>query len=486
MNLGEIKAFLRDKPAQASPTQEVNKQLRDIGLRQAAQGVSAQSSISVVSSQTTVGLRIYSNSLNQSIELNGKRPEFVPQEKKQQSLFDFEEVAKNVLRFVGGAIQNAAAKGADQDTLMNMFEQARSGVLKGIDMAEKDLAGFMNEEIEDGIANSKALIDQGIDRLERKLFGEEEPEQGAATIGVYESASYSREQSGDLTIRTRDGDEVSIRFEDFQEFEVNRSKLIELGTIQPVDPILVSPDKAPESTEEVARPQSPVQSASQNPIAASQERSTDNDEQVEQANANVDAPKDVEPTQSNATSASVQLTEQQNYQYYESSALSFSVRGELDEDELKAIGDLVADASDLADEFFNGDIETAFNQALEIGFDEKELTGFALNLTRQEKVEVVQAYEFVSHYNDEVAGGDNPSKAAKPIAQYLEKMLDVIEQSKQKLENGNAYEDLLNGIVNQVRDVQATDLISAINRFHSFNKMLLDNIPVTAGLESNS
>ena len=476
MNLGEIKAFLRDKPAQANPNQEVNQQLREIGLRQAAQGVSSQSSISVVSSQTTVGLRIYSNSLNQSIELNSKRPEFTPPEKKQTSLFDFEEVAKNVLRFVGGAINHAAAKGADKEALMDMFEQARSGVLKGIEMAEKDLAGFMNEEIEQGITSSKALIDQGIDRLEKKLFGEQEDESKAAALGVYESASYSREESGDLTIRTRDGDEVSIRFEDFQEFEINRSRLIEFETTQPVAPFPVTPDAEP-VTEDT--PQAEKASEQEGVSTVS----------TQAANSQAQEPTAIEneqETEPSEASSSVRITEEQNYQFYENSSLSFSVRGELDEDELKAIGDLVADASDLADEFFNGDIETAFNQALEIGFDEKELTGFALNLTRQEKIEVVQAYEFVSHYNDEVTGGDNPAKAAKPIAQYLEKMLNVMEQSKQKLEDNNAYEEMLNGIVNQVRDVQTTDLISAINRFHSFNKMLLENIPMTANSETNS
>ena len=478
MNLGEIKAFLRDKPAQANPNQEVNQQLREIGLRQAAQGVSSQSSISVVSSQTTVGLRIYSNSLNQSIELNSKRPEFTPPEKKQTSLFDFEEVAKNVLRFVGGAINHAAAKGADKEALMDMFEQARSGVLKGIEMAEKDLAGFMNDEIEQGIASSKELIDQGIERLERKLFGKDEEDAKAASLGVYESASYSREDSGDLTIRTRDGDEVSIRFEDFQEFEINRSRLIEFETIQPVAPFPVTPDDAPVTDDTPQAPQASEQESA--PTAGPQ--SVNSDAQVATSGENEQEADTAEQNSSTST----RITAEQNYQFYESSSLSFSVRGELDEDELKAIGDLVADASDLADEFFNGDIETAFKQALEIGFDEKELTGFALNLTRQEKVEVVQAYEFVSHYNDEVTGGDNPAKAAKPIAQYLERMLNVMEQSKQKLEDNNAYEEMLNGIVNQVRDVQTTDLISAINRFHSFNKMLLENIPVAANPETNS
>jgi hypothetical protein len=43
-------------------------------------------------------------------------------------------------------------------------------------------------------------------------------------------------------------------------------------------------------------------------------------------------------------------------------------------------------------EFFNGDIETTFKQALELGFDEQELSSFALQLTKIENTEVIKAY----------------------------------------------------------------------------------------------
>jgi hypothetical protein len=171
-------------------------------------------------------------------------------------------------------------------------------------------------------------------------------------------------------------------------------------------------------------------------------------------------------------------TVKQNSVYLESSSLSFSVTGELDEDELKAIGKLVADANDLADEFFNGDIETAYKQALKLGFDDQELTSFALQLTKVENTQVIKAYETVSHYDQDNANNE-PAKAAKPVAHYLDKMLGVVEESRLKLQDGNEYENLINELINRMGEVHTPDLIHAINRFHSFNQKLLDNLPLT-------
>ncbi|MCV2886625.1 DUF5610 domain-containing protein [Aestuariibacter sp. AA17] len=466
MNIGDIKAFMRDKPDMANPNQELRRQLQETGLNQAMSGIRNQSSISVMSSQTTIGIRVYSNSLNQSLVVNNERPNFSKPEKDNKSMFDFEEVAKNVLRFVGGVINKAASSGADKGALLDLFDQARSGVMKGIQMAEKDLEGFMNDEIKDGIANSRSLIEDGIRNLERKLLGDDNPQQtDGDRLAVSESVSASSLQKGDLVIRTADGDEVSIAFEDFKRFEQNKQLLLERGYAQPVEP-----DQP--NTESVAQPQQ-ASSAAQNNDDVLADTRDENAKDAQDSNAQQTGN---QQSASNAQQAS--LSQSMQYEYFESSSLSFSVKGELDEDELKAIGNLVSDASDLADDFFNGDIESAFNKALELGFDEQELTGFALQLTRQEKVEVVKAYESVSHFSDDMKDVDGPAKAAKPISQYLEKMLDVMEQSKEKLEDASYYEKMINGIVNEMQDVSTRDLLSAINQFHEFNKRLLDNLPI--------
>lgn len=52
-----------------------------------------------------------------------------------------------------------------------------------------------------------------------------------------------------------------------------------------------------------------------------------------------------------------------------SAGLSFSVRGDLNEDELEAIAKLLGRVDKVADRFFNGNINAAFKQAVKLGFD---------------------------------------------------------------------------------------------------------------------
>lgn len=470
MNLGELKAFIGDGPQHPKaerPDQAIQKQLREAGLRQAYNGLTPNvaASTSQISSQTSVGLRVYNHSLNQTLAINehkAKLPLPVSKEEakeKQQSLFDFEEVAKNVLHFVGGAIKHAKAKGVDDAALIGMFEQARSGVLKGIDMAKKDLGGMMNEEIATGITRSKELIDDGIKKLEEQLFGRTEENKLSENQAIIsESVFYTKQDSGEILVNTRDGDEVRISFESQQQFQLNRELLV--GIAQPVDPITsekddvdvnIADDKKSEDTDTADKVSSDSQDAPAN---------------------NTVQQKPVSPSETSVSKVAME----QSYSHFEKMGLAFSIRGELDDGELAAISDLVSNANELADEFFNGDVESAFQQALNLGFDEKELTGFALQLSRNEQVQVIQTYESVSHFKDDQQASD-PSKAAKPVAQYLDHMLEVMEQSRLTLQDRGSYENLVNGLINKMGEVHTPDLVHAINRFHAFNKKLIDNLP---------
>jgi len=63
-----------------------------------------------------------------------------------------------------------------------------------------------------------------------------------------------------------------------------------------------------------------------------------------------------------------------------------SVQGQLSADELKAIGELVGKVDTLANEFFQGDLQQAFNSAAALGFDSSQIAGFALKLSQQESI----------------------------------------------------------------------------------------------------
>jgi hypothetical protein len=463
MNISQLKAFLGDKPQHLGNENSIQNQLRDAGLKQAISVQNSQTSqrVDQFSFSTSLGVRIYSNALNNTLEVDRLKPDFSAPDSKESeaSLFDFEEIAKNVLNFVGGAIKNAKNRGADEGELNDLFKQATFGVLKGIKLAEQDLAGFLNEEIADGISQSKNLIQDGIANLKRDIFNPEalDLENPDKSVVNSNSVSYEKQESGELSIRTRDGDTVNITFEDLEQFEFSQRQVQQL----------VKEADSGVTTEVPEQVKKPTDAEISIPVTDEVDES---DIIVEQAGEEQPSTKTIE----------------QNAVFYQENSFSFSVKGELDEDELKAIGRLVADANELAEEFFNGDIETAFNQALELGFDEQELSSFALQLTKVENTQVIKAYETVSRFDGDSVDSF-PTKAVKPVADYLDKLLNVLDGSRLKLEDSQSYENVINELINKLgKNVATPDLISAINRFNEFNQKLVNNLPVGYQPENQS
>jgi hypothetical protein len=106
------------------------------------------------------------------------------------------------------------------------------------------------------------------------------------------------------------------------------------------------------------------------------------------------------------------------------------------------------------------------------------LAGFALQLTKVENTRVIKAYETISRFDEDNTDND-PAKAVKPVADYLDKLLNVLEGSRRQFENSNSYENVVNDLINRLgKDVATPDLISAINRFNEFNQSLLNNLPI--------
>eukprot|EP01093_Parvamoeba_rugata_P001729 TRINITY_DN121_c0_g1_i6.p1 TRINITY_DN121_c0_g1~~TRINITY_DN121_c0_g1_i6.p1 ORF type:complete len:432 (-),score=119.71 TRINITY_DN121_c0_g1_i6:902-2197(-) len=428
MNVSQIKAFMGDQKvdekASVHPNEAIKKQLQQEGLQQAAEFTKQHSAtVTVNSTQTSIGLKVFSGSLSQNVVVDGKRPNESKQSdggEENKSLFDFEKVARNVLGFVSGVIQGAADGGADDETLNGLFSQAREGVSRGFAMAEKDLAGFMNDDIEEGVSRSRTLIDDGIDDLEQNIFNP-----NAVGLSGLNAVSASDAKTGSLLIRTKDGDEVTLSFESIKQFSA----------------------------------------ASQ----ASLYVSTGNESDV-----------------SGSGSRSIVSQQASAYEYYERSGISFSIKGDIDEDEMTAIADLVEQAQDLADTFYSGDLDKAFEQALNLGFDDKELVGYALQLNRTSQTEMVKAYENIKHYSEDSEAENQYGNIVSPIAQYLEKMMSTFENAQNTLGSGDDYNSLVAGIISEMEDVQIPDLISAINRFRSFNQTLLDAMPQQAQSEEST
>tara|TARA_Y100001970_G_scaffold54050_1_gene68494 strand:- start:1000 stop:2244 length:1245 start_codon:yes stop_codon:yes gene_type:complete len=405
MSVDSIPAAKGGQATVEKPDVTLKKQLQQEGLRQAREFQQSSQVTQVTVSQTRVGSTVLVSSLEQEVVLKERRFDNRQFDKAEEnkSAFDFEEVASNVLKFVGGVVRGAAKSGADEAQLTELIGQARSGVAKGIALAEKDLAGFMNQEITDGIRNSKEAIGEGIDNIEKEVLS---PFRGTMEVGASLSAQYAQLQSGGLKITTKDGDEVEISFGQSRQYQYSASERI-----------------------------------------------------TSSANSNGDANAPATPESDVVARRSL------NVQLSEYRGISFSVQGELDDDELGAISDLVKQITDVSKSFFNGDLDTALDKALNLGYDEKELADFALKLNSREVVsEKISAYKEVSDGNS-----SELKKYMRPIKEYMDELKALNQLLDTTLKDGEGYKELVTGVINQMKEVHVPDVLSAINRFHLFN-----------------
>lgn len=408
MNLGDIKSTGADKASVENKKVTPDKQAT-VGENQALRAmVDEQVSLSS-NAKSVAAARILQSGFDQSLVFTSQQDllaDLKPKPKNQP--FDFEEVAENVLTFIGGALKLAKQNGADDEKLTEMFEQAKKGVEKGISLARKDLAAFMTDELDEGINNSLKAITKGLEELKEEYFGKPESE----TVSASQSVSASQEGSSELTLKTQDGDEVTISFESIQRFQAQQQ-------------------------------------------AAIQQR-TDNSE---------------EPDNETRTDAALS----QSYEFFQSERFSFSVKGDLNAQELEDIAQFVEQTSGVVDEFFNGDIQQAFEQASSIGLEDSQITGFALELSRTEQVETVQRYQQVSNYNDEGEASEKP--AIKTVSEYLDNLLESLGSNDKLFGQRNTFDELVNGLISEVENIKTPELLEAFNRFQEFNQRLIGSLP---------
>lgn len=350
-----------------------------------------------------------------------KAPENTEQTKSadNEHIFDFNEVAKNVLEFVSSTLKGAKSNGASDEKIANLFKQARQGVEQGFSDAQEELSDInkLDGEVSEGIGKSRDLIDQGINQLEKQLRPDAfvgSSGGAAATVPTQSSpngdtsrvaqlstsidyqsyAAKSLENTSDLSITTADGDVVTISFSDYAQ--------------------------------------------------------NSNSQQLSYAN----------------NSNGEQFGFLSSQSSYRETNFSFSVDGNLDEGEKKAIGDLIKEISKIEKSFFNGNIDKAFKQALKLGYDSSELSGFQLDLTQTKMAVVSQKYT-------EVAQLDNqPNNNA--IANTIKPVKDFVAQYNQLNDLTNTlfsdqqqpFQQLLDSVFN-AQFSQQQDMLARLQDFTS-------------------
>lgn len=106
----------------------------------------------------------------------------------------------------------------------------------------------------------------------------------------------------------------------------------------------------------------------------------------------------------------------------QSSQWSFSIQGDLNDQELSAISDFLHQLDGLADEFYQGDLSAAVNQAQNMGFDNAQISAFSLSLTQ------VDIRRVETTYGGPQAGASEVKNPQQSRLQLLGQWLEQLDQ----------------------------------------------------------
>ncbi len=314
-----------------------------------------------------------------------------PQEAvEESSIFDYEKVASNVLSFIGKRIEAAKADGMDQEGLDELLQQARTGIEQGFGEALKELEGLslLDESLAEGIQKSRTLIDDGINELQQSL----QPP-------------------------VANDDQLATDLFDTMDKEIAINKKVALENSAYVS-------KSRDSDLSITTADGDIVTISFSDfheIAA-----------VERYSATTGDGFSSERYQARSSS-------------YSSMNFSYAVEGELDDGEKEAIGALIKDINKLQKEFFSGDINKAFEMALDIGYDKEELSGFRLDLQQTQTTYVSQKYAEVNNFSENNALAQN--KDVKPLLDYIGEIQTLAETTRELLApEKDQYIDLLDSV----------------------------------------
>ena len=283
-----------------------------------------------------------------------------------------EKIADRIGGFVAAGLESARARGKSEEEIQALYDSAVKGVQKGFAEAKDILSNLkvLNGDIAEQV---KATETSTFDRLAELSPSKQKPPTtgtagtaGTASLGI--AQRYRQAEAFDLTLKTREGDEVKISFSHASDV--------------------------------------------QGSFAA-----------ISDAEGNGAAILDLSRS--------------------EASGYRFSVQGDLSADEIDAIQSLVQDVGDLANEFFNGDVQKAFEQAPDVSFDSSQLASMRLHMSRSEQYSAVQRYQQAQQPDnpDQARSGlrlghlarELSNAAQNPLLAFLDKANEAANQLMQGL-----------------------------------------------------
>jgi len=136
-----------------------------------------------------------------------------------------------------------------------------------------------------------------------------------------------------------------------------------------------------------------------------------------------------------AMSYSVSRAESNNFQ--------FSVEGDLNEEELQSIQKMIEEVGQIANDFFDGDVQEAFEKASEFELDRSQLSSMSLHMSRTEQYSAAAAYQQVQDSSQPPGLGRIGQMAGLLNDQQKNDALSFVDQL------GSLQEQILDALVQQ-------------------------------------
>ncbi|WP_341206538.1 DUF5610 domain-containing protein [uncultured Psychrosphaera sp.] len=166
----------------------------------------------------------------------------------------------------------------------------------------------------------------------------------------------------------------------------------------------------------------------------------------------------------------------QSHAELKQSQFMFSVEGDLDEDELVAINNLLNNVNDLAKDFYSGDVESAFNKALSMDYDAAEISEFSISLTQIKNFTAYKAYQ-----TDTPLFNANAIDDLKPLAEFSNDISNTLATLQTLFEHPR---DLLFDVTKHINALhKPQDYPNSQMDFFEFANQLMDKIDQLSNIE---
>lgn len=143
--------------------------------------------------------------------------------------------------------------------------------------------------------------------------------------------------------------------------------------------------------------------------------------------------------------------------------LMLSIEGDLNEQELQAIADLVVDIDGIGNQFFSGDLDSAFEQATQFGFDDNQIATFAVNFEMTHQIQINRGY----------GPQDSPLAQLLPnLNQFINDWESIKERTDKQFTEPQALPEIESAVFNDPKGGEDLPAMRLWDRFNQFTQRL--------------